>query len=393
MNDASFMSPEQGLLSLPRNGETLRFSWVRGSEGRFRMSLEGMGTETESGQSLGRRISAFLSLMEHEGVAFADRSAPETGADSGREETVWMEVTPREHAFPAGGDGVIGFGGEDENEARIRLPALGPVRAPDLSGYFLDLVAGAETVNEICLSFTRCELTPERERVLDRNLRLPFPDVLALTGRNAQPDDLQCFMALWLVRRGGWRLRILARVSAVDDMIRQKENALELDARLQRGGVVLANLDKGLLGHTGSRLLGTLLTTELFSVGLRRSRMDATDRAPVNVYIDEFQNFVSPTVGDMFAEARKFGLRLHVANQTLGQLSQSRDNLTHSVLGNVGNQIFFRVGVQDTGDLEPFFHPFTRGRMQELPNYRAFVRLMTCNGPLRPFIMQTLPVK
>ncbi|MCB1101451.1 MAG: TraM recognition domain-containing protein [Kiritimatiellae bacterium] len=169
---------------------------------------------------------------------------------------------------------------------------------------------------------------------------------------------------------------------------------LQLDRRLDERGIILVNLNKGMLGARCSRLLGSMLTMQLFAAGLKRSLRRRDRRPPVNVYIDEFQNFVSDNIAEMFSEARKFGLRLHVANQHLGQLQdRSSSRVLDAILGNVGNMILFRLGVPDSGRLEEFSDPFTARQMQELPNYHALTRLLTPEGPIRPFVMKTLPVE
>ena len=107
--------------------------------------------------------------------------------------------------------------------------------------------------------------------------------------------------------------------------------------------------------------------------------------------MDEFQNFVSDNMASMLSEARKFGLRLILANQTLGQLAtnQGREDLTNTVLGNVGHLIFFRLGIPDAEKLQGFTRPFTPDDMQRLPNYHAFARILTTEGPVDPVVMKT----
>ncbi|MEM6915004.1 MAG: type IV secretion system DNA-binding domain-containing protein [Verrucomicrobiota bacterium] len=179
----------------------------------------------------------------------------------------------------------------------------------------------------------------------------------------------------------------------ITDMMGQHEDEVRLESRINSGGIVLVNLDKGVLGPSESRLLGVLLTMQLFTAGLKRSLVPPTQRRPVNIYIDEFQNFVSDNVASMLSEARKFGLRLHLANQTLSQLSSGSggQNLLESVLGNVGNLILFRLGVTDAMRLEPHLEPFSRHQVQELRNFHALARILTEDGPLCPLIMETLP--
>lgn len=176
-------------------------------------------------------------------------------------------------------------------------------------------------------------------------------------------------------------------------MLGSSKDELCMDQRLNDRCILLVNLNKGMLGPLGSSLLGSLLTMQIFAAGLKRSLRPRHDRPPVNVYIDEFQNFVSENIAAMFSEARKFGLRVHVANQHLGQLymSKGRQKVLDSILGNVGNMIMFRLGVMDAERLEKFYEPITRRQMQELPNFHALARLQTHEGPIRPFVMKTLP--
>lgn len=188
------------------------------------------------------------------------------------------------------------------------------------------------------------------------------------------------------------KVNALVQTGFVSDLLCAPRNDLRIGERMNRGEIVLINLNKGLLGGYESRLLGTILMMEIFAAGLQRSMLPEQERRPVNIYVDEFQNFVSDNVASMLSEARKFGLRLTLANQTLTQLraSAGRQNLLETVLGNVGNVILFRLGVPDADRLQLFTEPYTRQQMQELPNYHALARLLTAEGPVRPLIMQTL---
>jgi hypothetical protein len=176
-------------------------------------------------------------------------------------------------------------------------------------------------------------------------------------------------------------------------LLTQPKDEIRLADRINRAPIVLVNLNKGVLGVQESRILGVILMAQIMSAGLKRSLMSRKERHPVNIYVDEFQNFVSDNVASMLSEARKFGLRLTLANQTLAQLKAKagRQNLLETVLGNVGNMILFRLGVPDAEKLKLFIEPFSCQEMQELPNFHALVRLLTPEGPVRPLIMQTLP--
>lgn len=184
----------------------------------------------------------------------------------------------------------------------------------------------------------------------------------------------------------------LTQGAFLSQLFGKEKDEVRLDERMNGNGIVLVNLNKGCLGPAESRLLGTLLTMQIFAAGLKRSLLPPDRRSPVNVYIDEFQNFVSDNAASMLSEARKFGLRMHLANQTLAQLKggHGRQDLLETVLGNVGNMILFRLGVPDAERLSLFLEPFTRHQMQELPNYHALARILTPEGPVPPVVMRTL---
>ena len=69
------------------------------------------------------------------------------------------------------------------------------------------------------------------------------------------------------------------------------------------------------------------------------SRADIPEaaRVPFYLYIDEFQNFASESFAVVLSEARKYGLRLVLAHQTLDQIPT---DLRSIILGNAGIQVY-----------------------------------------------------
>lgn len=188
------------------------------------------------------------------------------------------------------------------------------------------------------------------------------------------------------------KVDLLIQSAFIREMIGHPSNTLQIGKHMDKQSIVLCNLSKGILGATESRLLGYLLTAQIFSAGLERGMRSQRHRKPVNIYVDEFQNFVSDNVASMLSEARKFGLRMTLANQTLSQLkaNSGKQDLLESVLGNVGNMVLFRLGVPDAERMASFIEPFSKQEIQQLPNFHALVRLLTPEGPVRPLIMKTL---
>lgn len=153
------------------------------------------------------------------------------------------------------------------------------------------------------------------------------------------------------------------------------------------GRIFLIKLSKGLLSERCARFLGMLLTSRLFAAALSRADMPAHMRRPCYVYLDEFQNLVSPAIEGMLAESRKFGLRLIMSTQNLSQLPGT---LAQSVLTNCGTKVLMRVGPNDAALLEPWVKPhFSGADLVALPNRQAIARVLA-NGMLSPpFAMHT----
>jgi type IV secretory pathway TraG/TraD family ATPase VirD4 len=74
---------------------------------------------------------------------------------------------------------------------------------------------------------------------------------------------------------------------------------------------------------------------------MRRQKIPKEERKDFFMYIDEFQNYITPSIESILSEARKYRLGLILANQYLGQLEKS-DALTKSSV-NLKNAIFGNV--------------------------------------------------
>jgi len=156
--------------------------------------------------------------------------------------------------------------------------------------------------------------------------------------------------------------------------------------------ILLVNLSKGDLGSSDCRLIGMILTKYLFNAALSRSDVPRAQRTPFYFYLDEFQNFVSSDIPDMLAEARKFGVHLVLANQTLGQLTEAgRRETLDAVLGNVATRLFFRVGQTEAAAVEAGFTPyFDDQTLANLPDRHVLCRLQVGGRPSMPFVFHTL---
>ena len=159
--------------------------------------------------------------------------------------------------------------------------------------------------------------------------------------------------------------------------------------------IVLVNLNKGDLGDQDARMLGMLLTKNIFDAALSRSNLPLKSRKPVFCYVDEFTSLVTNRdIPNALAEGRKYGLFWVLAHQTLGQLCEKNSRATlDTILGNVGNKFFFRVGLRDAEQIELELKPhFNASELTMLPDRHVLAKILVNNKPTPAFVFETLPV-
>ncbi|MGY3485407.1 type IV secretory pathway TraG/TraD family ATPase VirD4 [Bradyrhizobium sp. USDA 4011] len=166
------------------------------------------------------------------------------------------------------------------------------------------------------------------------------------------------------------------------------ERDLHIRQIMDEGRVLLVNLAKGQIGEDSSSLLGGLLVTTLGLAAFSRAELPAHERRDFYVYIDEFQNFTTLAMANMFSELRKYRVGFTVAHQYLHQLEP---DVRHAVLGNAGTIISFRVGTEDATYLtREFQERFDEVDLLQLPNYHIYLKLMIDGMPSKPFSAVTI---
>ena len=120
----------------------------------------------------------------------------------------------------------------------------------------------------------------------------------------------------------------------------QQQSGFNIKDIMDSGRILLVNLAKGKLAGNAD-LFGALLMSDVEMSFLSRQ---PSERRPFALYVDEFQNIATESFETVLAEARKFGLCLTMAHQSLKQVD---DKLAALILGNAQTQVYFRVGRQD----------------------------------------------
>lgn len=147
--------------------------------------------------------------------------------------------------------------------------------------------------------------------------------------------------------------------AAVRRIIGQRDSALDLRQVMDNREVLIVNLaPRGVLSLDNARLIGTLLTSELFLLALSRDPETAR-RAPFYLYIDECYNFLTSSIEQMLDQTRKFGLHLILAHQRLGQLGDERGPIYNGVM--TGGQTKIVFGGLTDADAEKMAREVMRG--------------------------------
>jgi hypothetical protein len=173
------------------------------------------------------------------------------------------------------------------------------------------------------------------------------------------------------------RIDTFLRPKLVRYMLAQKKGVDIADC-LRNNKIVLLKLSQGLIGEQNSYLLGSLFLAKFNQAALARQSQGKDERKPYMLYLDEFQNFITPSIERILSGARKYGLGLTIAHQELGQIQDS--SLLNSVLSNPKIRICFRLGDNDAKRLESGFSYFEQSDLQSLERGEAIMRIGSSNN-------------
>lgn len=170
------------------------------------------------------------------------------------------------------------------------------------------------------------------------------------------------------------RLDTFLRPRIIRNMMAQKKGINFHDV-VNSKKILLVKLSQGLIGEENSYILGTLIVAKIHQAIQSRQSIDVKFRKPFFMYIDEFQNFITPSMASILSGARKYGLGLILAHQDLDQLYSKDTELANSVLSNPATRICFRCGDKDSTKLENGFSSFDSTDLQNLNIGHTIVRV------------------
>jgi hypothetical protein len=124
--------------------------------------------------------------------------------------------------------------------------------------------------------------------------------------------------------------------------------SLDLDRVLADGSILLVttSTEGTQIAEEDAAAFGSILMTDLWTAARRRGKREEGKIRPAYCYVDEFQNFVSPSIARGLAEASGYGLHLTLAHQFPSQLTDQGEigqMILNSVLANAKNKICFQL--------------------------------------------------
>ena len=175
------------------------------------------------------------------------------------------------------------------------------------------------------------------------------------------------------------RLETFLSPKPIRYMVSQRVNKLDFANILDTGKIFLAKLPQGQMGKENAFLLGSLLVAKFQQLAMSRQAQRAESRRPFWLYVDEFQNFITPSMTEILTGARKYRLGLILAHQELRQLQRDTE-VASAVLSNPYTRVVFRVGDADAKTLENGFANFEARDLQNLGTGEAICRLERSDG-------------
>ena len=168
------------------------------------------------------------------------------------------------------------------------------------------------------------------------------------------------------------RIDTFLRPKIVRYMLAQN-TGVSFSACIEEKKIVLIKLSQGLIGEENSYLLGSLFLAKFNQAAQQRQMISKDKRRPFYLYLDEFHNFITPSITSILSGARKYGLGLILAHQELAQIEETK--VLNSVISNPHTRICFRLGDNDAKRLESGFSYFEQEDLQSLDIGEAIIRI------------------
>lgn len=110
------------------------------------------------------------------------------------------------------------------------------------------------------------------------------------------------------------------------------KSTVNLEKAMNTGKVIIFNFAKAKMGQKSSPVFGKLMLALIQGYATKRQEIPKDKRKETFCFVDEFQNYVTPTLHNIMAESRKYALHMILAHQVAGQKMDS--SMKRVVMGN-----------------------------------------------------------
>lgn len=143
--------------------------------------------------------------------------------------------------------------------------------------------------------------------------------------------------------------------------------------------IVIVSTNKGLLGPETSRLIASLVISQLWPLILARAAVPERSRRFVPIYLDEVHDLLGAIPGDL-AEAlsmsRSLGVGFTMAHQYLKQLSEE---MRAAIDANVRSKVYWGLESIDAEKLAKNIPELDAQDLRRLPRFHAYANLLQNN--------------
>lgn len=176
------------------------------------------------------------------------------------------------------------------------------------------------------------------------------------------------------------------------NIIWQVKSSFDIFDIMNNQKILMANLSKWILWDLNSELIWLILVSKIQMAAMRRQNIAKEERKDFFMYIDEFQNYITPSIESILSEARKYRLWLILAHQYLWQLeksdalTKSNLNLKWAIFWNVWTIMSYKIWPEDWEFMEKYYAPtFSNQDLVNMDKFKAVMKLSVDNQPTTPF--------
>ena len=160
------------------------------------------------------------------------------------------------------------------------------------------------------------------------------------------PAQQQTKLQPILTRLGG----LFTGKSLVRNIVGQRVTSINFRQAIQERQIVFIKLPLKTLGAS-AELVGKLIVSQIHAALFSFADIPEAQRPGFSLYIDEFANFSTQDIEELFTEGRKFGVRLTIAHQFTKQVPERMRDATETAR----SQVCFQLAPEDAPRMARFF--------------------------------------